>query len=384
MRRKAVLLAPFAAFGTFWGAWGVVLPDVKEQTGASVAELGAALAVISVAALPAMLLAGLAADRMGQRLVAPTLLAFAGAVVLPAVTDSVGQLALVLVVVGVTSGALDVAINVAATASEAAGGGRVIQLAHALFSAGFLVAALGVGLARNAGADPLAILGGCGLVLALTTLLNLRAPRLTHVPRRRRLRLSGRLVVLGGLCAMAFVVEGGMENWSALFLEREHRASPAVGGLGPGLFAGAMVAARMLAHGLEARLGERVLLVSGALVAAGGLALVGASPSVPVALAGFVLGGAGISVAAPTLFGSAGRGASDADRGSAVASVTTVAYLGFLGGPPLIGAVSGATDLRVGVLVLASVAGLLALAASFAHGALPVRRLQHPARGGLR
>jgi len=59
VRRRVVgPLAAFAAFGTFWGAWGVLLPDVKEQAEASVAELGAALLAVGLAALPAMLATG--------------------------------------------------------------------------------------------------------------------------------------------------------------------------------------------------------------------------------------------------------------------------------------------------------------------------------------
>jgi hypothetical protein len=92
---------------------------------------------------------------------------------------------------------------------------------------------------------------------------------------------SRRLVVLGFLCVIAFVVESGIENWSALFLESELDASPAVGGLGPGLFAAAMVSGRSLGQLLEARIGDRALLAGGALGAGAGLALAAASPGSP-------------------------------------------------------------------------------------------------------
>jgi MFS family permease len=384
-RSVAGPLAAFAAFGVFWGAWGVLLPDIKEQVGASVAGLGAALLAVGLAALPAMLATGRIADRTGARALPLALVLFAGAVVLPGLTGSVWQLALALALVGATSGALDVVINVAATSVEASGGPRIMQIAHALFSAGFLVAAVAVGLAREAGAEPLPLLIGASALLLATAWVNRGAP---HAPapsgERPRLRFSRRLAVLGGLCAVAFIVESGIENWSALFLEDELDATPAVSGLGPGLFAAAMVTGRTLGQGLEARVGDRVLLVGGALIASGGVALAAAAPAVPVALVGFALGGAGISVAAPTLFGAAGRGASDDERGSAVASVTTVAYLGFLTGPFLIGTVSGALGLRAGMAMLAGIAVLVALAtASLAGDALPVRRLQHPPRGQL-
>ncbi|MGH3057820.1 MAG: MFS transporter [Gaiellaceae bacterium] len=382
MRRLGTLLA-FGAFGVYWGAWGVLLPDVKEQVDASVAELGAALLAVGLAALPAMLLTGRLVDRVGARAMPAALVLFGVAALLPGLAGSVPQLALALVLVGATSGALDVVINVAASGLEASGGQRVMQLAHAAFSAGFLVAAVSVGLARAAGAEPVAVLAGTAVLLFATALLNRGHAGAAPGPRAdRRLRLSRRLLLLGVLCGVAFVVESGIENWSALFLETELDASPAVGGLGPGLFAAAMVTGRSLGHWLEAAVGDRLLLVGGAATAGGGLALAAVAPAVPVALVGFALGGAGISVAAPTLLGAAGRDAPDAERGSAVASVTTVSYLGFLGGPPLMGVVSGALDLRAGMAMLAGIAVLLAAAtASFAGDALPLRRLQHPPRG---
>lgn len=382
MRRVGTLLA-FAAFGVYWGAWGVLVPDVKEQVDASVAELGAALLAVGFAALPAMLLTGRVVDRVGPRVMPVALVLFGVAALLPGLTGSVPALALALVLVGATSAALDVVINVAASGLEASGGPRLMQLAHAAFSAGFLVAAVSVGLARAAGAEPVAVLAGTAVLLFVTALVNRGHAGAAPGPRSdRRLRFSRRLLLLGVLCGVAFVVESGIENWSALFLETELGASPAVGGLGPGLFAAAMVIGRSLGHWLEAVVGDRLLLVGGAVTAGGGLALAAVAPVVPVALLGFALGGAGISVAAPTLLGAAGRGAPDVERGSAVASVTTVSYLGFLTGPPLMGVVSGALDLRAGVAMLAAVALVLAAAtASFARDALPVRRLQHPSRG---
>jgi MFS family permease len=377
-------LAAFAAFGVFWGAWGVLLPDVKQQVGASVAGLGAALLFISLGALPAMVVAGRLSDRLGAGLVTPALVVFAAAIILPGLAHSVVWLGVALVAVGAASGALDVAINTAATAEEAASGARFIQIAHALFSGGFLVAALAVGVARQTGADPLPVLVGTAALLAGVAWLNAGLPRARRRTGRPRLTVSRRLLVLGLLCGVAFVVESGIENWSALFLQDELDASPAATGLGPGFFAVAMVIGRTAGQGLEGRLGERRLFTAGAALAGLGLAVAASAPTLPVAIFGFFLGGAGISVAAPIAFGSAGRGADPGERGSAVASVTTVAYLGFLAGPPLIGAVSGGAGLRAGIGLLAVVAALLALAtASLAGGALPLRRQQHSARGEL-
>lgn len=375
MKAARGLLFAFAAFGAYWGAWGVLVPDVKEQVDASVTQLGIAFLAVALAALPAMLVTGHIVDRVGPRILPLTLVLFGVAAVLPGLASSVWQLTLAMILVGLTTGAVDVVINVAATNVETSGGPRVMQVAHALFSAGFLVAAIAVGVARGAGAGPLAVLAVISVLVLVAAAVNRGYPASPRETTPRRFTFSRRLLVLGLLCGLAFMIEGGIENWSALYLETDLDASPAVSGLGPGFFAAAMVGGRLLGQRLEVRVGDRRLLSVGAVTASGGLLLAAVAPSIPLALLGFAVGGAGVSVAAPTLFGAAGRGASEAERGSAVASVTTISYLGFLVGPPLIGAVSGASDLRVGIGLLAGIALVLAAAA---YGGLPDDGARHP------
>jgi MFS family permease len=371
-------LLAFFAFGAYWGAFGVLVPDLKEQVDASVTELGLAFLAVALAALPSMLVTGRIVDRVGPRILPLALAFFAAAAILPGLTGSVPQLALALALIGLASGAVDVVINVAATNVETSGGPRVMQIAHACFSGGFLVAAITVGLARGAGAGPLPILAGVSALILASALVNRGYPSAPRTETPGRYTFSRRLVVLGLLCGLAFVIEGGLEEWSALFLETELDASPSVSGLGPGFFAAAMVSGRLAGQWLEVRLGGRQLLVGGGITASVGLALAASATAIPLALLGFALGGLGVSVAAPTLFGAAGRGAPAAERGSAVASVTTVSYLGFLAGPPLIGAISGAFSLRAGIGLMAVAALVLALAASMARRALPGAARRHP------
>jgi MFS family permease len=364
-------LLAFLGFGVLWGTWAAVLPGIRAETGASEAGLGAALLCVAVGALPAMLAAGVAIDRLGP-LVAPSLLAFAAAFVLPGLAGSVPALAAALVAVGVASGTLDVAANAAVATLEAETGRRLMQAAHALFSAGVVVGSATAGLARDAGASPRSILLVTAAAVALTALPN-RGGRRRAVAERRpaRLVLTPLLLVLGVLCAVAFVVESGIESWSALYLEDELDASPAASGLGPASFAAAMALGRLLGQGLGTRAGDRALVAGGALLAGSGVLVAAAAGAAPVALAGFAIGGAGISMAAPVFFGVPAYLASAADRGGAVSTVTTISYLGFLTGPALMGAVAATLGLRAIWLVLAAVATTLALAV-FAL-ALPLR-----------
>jgi MFS family permease len=91
-----------------------------------------------------------------------------------------------------------------------------------------------------------------------------------------------------------------------------------------------------------------------------GCTIAALAPSSAVCLVGFALAGAGISLNAPMVFGYAGR---RADAATAVATVTTLGYVGLLVGPPLVGGVAQATSLRVSFVVLAVVAAAVAAVA---------------------
>jgi MFS family permease len=81
-----------------------------------------------------------------------------------------------------------------------------------------------------------------------------------------------------------------------------------------------------------------------------------------VGLAGIFVAGLGTSVCAPILLGLAGRHAAEDARAAAVSMVTTLAYLGFLLGPALVGLIAEATSLRTALTLVAGIAGALALA----------------------
>jgi MFS family permease len=80
-----------------------------------------------------------------------------------------------------------------------------------------------------------------------------------------------------------------------------------------------------------------------------------AATSVPVALAGLALAGAGTSVCAPTLIGLAGRAVPDR-AGAATGTVITLSYLGFVLGPAAVGGVAALTGLRTALAGVAAVA----------------------------
>jgi MFS family permease len=360
------VLPPFAgffAFGVFWGAWAAVLPAIKAGAGATDAQLGVALLCVAAGALTAMLVTGALADRFGPRATAGAFAGFAAAVCVPAFTRSVVALALSLLLLGALSGAVDVTINGAVASLERERGRSLMNQAHALFPLGSLAGAGAAAIARGAGVSAEAILVTVALLLLGVGLANLLGdhPRVVAgATARFRLVRARALVVLGAVCALGFMIENGLESWSAVQLTDTLGAGPGVAGLGPAAFAAAMVVGRLLMH----RLDNPRLLSGAALLCAAGLALFAAADSVALALTGVVIAGLGVSGVAPTILGMGGRVAAEGEQSASIATVTTVSYLGFLIGPVLVGGIAGATSLRVGLAALA-VIGLMLSAALF-------------------
>ena len=352
----------------FWGAWGADLPAIQDHAGASDAALGVGLFCIGAGALVAMRPAGVAVDRLGRPVLPAGIVLLAVCGFLPALATSPLALALVLLVLGAASGSLDVAINAEGVRSEATGR-PVLRLAHGSFSAAVVCASLAAGGLRAAGAEPAGVFAAaCGAVLvaALVASLLPPAPRGDEHPAglRELLRAPRPLLILGGLGALAFFVEGAWQTWSAVHLQHTLGATAALAAAGPALFAASAAVGRLGGQAIHTP--ERALLAIAAIVAAAGTTLAATAQTTGVALVGIALAGLGTSICAPTLIAIAGRQTPAERRGSGVSVVTLVSYLGFLLGPAAVGVMANATTLRAAFGAVAGVALLLAALARFA------------------
>jgi MFS family permease len=378
-RAEWVVLAAFAGFGVTWGMYAAAIPAIRAATGVSDGFLGAALSCIGLTALPAMLFAGRLIDRAGRPAFVAALALFAVTAPLPMVVTSGPALVVTLLVFGGCSGAFDVAINHAAVAAEATTGRRVLNRAHAVFSLGLLSGSLVLGASRSAGLTPRWPLAALGLLLLAGTVAAWSGLAGTHAIPEPGPAAGGRGVWAGGLVwvagtlgVLALLVESGLQQWSAVFLEDVLKTAPATSSLGPAVFAGAAAAGRLSGHFLGRAVGDVALLVCAGLIAAPGAVLLATAGGPAMALAGLCLAGVGISVGSPTLYGFAGRRVPASARGRMVAAVSGIAYIGLLGGPGLVGQLADGFGLRWAVGTLAVVA--LAMGA----GALTLRRWSAP------
>jgi MFS family permease len=372
-------LIGFAALGVWWGAFGAALPAIQRNADAGDAELGLGLLLLGFGALVSMRATGVLMDRAGPALTPVAIGLFGLTGLLPALADSPTELYLFLLVVGATSGAMDVAINADAVHEEVASGRPLLNLAHANFSAAVFFASLLTGLLRSLGAEPLAIFVLVSALIVAAAVATRPGPVRAWTPTdgetpRLIQRVPGWLLALGLLGAMAFWIESAWQNWGAVHLERAFDAGAGTSALAPALFAGAMAVGRLMAHRLASPGSERRVLVAAAALTASGSALAAYAGSALVALVGILVAGAGCAVCAPTIISIAGRAAKQRERATLVGSLTTLMYLGFLVGPAVVGGVAQLTNLRASLGSVAVVALLLMLL-------FTVVRFPSPSRG---
>jgi MFS family permease len=118
-----------------------------------------------------------------------------------------------------------------------------------------------------------------------------------------------------------------------------------------------MAFGRFFADGVVTRIGMKKVLQGSGLLVTAGLLLAVFVPKLPTAVAGMFLVGLGTSSVIPLILSTAGK-SKTVSAGMALASISTISFMGLLFGPPLIGFIAGATSLRVSFVFL-SLMGLL-------------------------
>jgi hypothetical protein len=153
------------------------------------------------------------------------------------------------------------------------------------------------------------------------------------------------------------LVEDAGNSWAALYLSDSLGAPVAVAAWGYIALVGAQFVGRLGGDRLVDRFGQRAVARAGGLVAAGGMGLALAFPSVPGTILGFAAAGLGVATLVPAAMHEADE-LPGLKPGTGLTVVSWLMRLGFLLSPPVVGAVADANGLRLG-LVVVPVAGLL-------------------------
>jgi predicted MFS family arabinose efflux permease len=361
--QQATRIAFFIA-GFAMAAWAPLVPFAQARTGASEGVLGLLLLCLGIGSILAMPLAGVAAARFGCRGVIAAGVA-AACLALPPLASASGVVLLMaaLLVFGAGIGSLDVAMNMQAIGVERASGRAMMSGFHGLFSFGGIAGAAGVTGLLGVGASPLAATFGvvAGSLAALAVAWRHLLPHGSRSDGPAFALPRGVVLFIGLLCFVAFLAEGAMLDWSAVFLTTVRGVEPSLAGLGYVAFSVTMTIGRLIGDRIVQRLGGHAVILAGGLCAAAGFALATLVPAWPVALLGYALVGAGCSNIVPVLFTTVGRQRVMPER-LAVPAITTLGYAGVLAGPAAIGLLAQVASLSLAFLVVAAL--LLGVAAS--------------------
>ncbi|MQS15744.1 MFS transporter [Streptomyces kaniharaensis] len=373
------LLAPAVSWGLFWGGWAALLPGIKAELALTDQQLGLSLFAIPVAAVPAMLLTGPLAHRLAQYTLPVVTAAFGVGVLLVGLAHSRAAFIGALLLIGASSGGVEVGLNATLAAQEARDGRRLFNLVHSATPLAMVVAAPAAGLARYLGASPEAVLTAISVLVGLSAVLAIDrrgweepASAATERPRQ----MTGLLLMLGAVAAIALLMENSVEQWGAIHLVQQLGAGPLIASFGPAAYMAGLSAGRMLAQWQGARLPDRTLVSIGGVLGGAGLAVGAAAWSVPWAVVGYAVAGGGLAPVVPTLLSAVGRGIDPARRARTISAVTTVSYAGFLVSPPLVGTLAGAVGLSAALGTVAACGVLVAA------GGQLLRRLADGPTGG--
>jgi MFS family permease len=367
---RAAVSAAFLIHATVSGTWAPRLPAIKASLGLSDGELGTALVGLAIGLVIGTRTAGAPIDRFGSR---PMMLAgfpvLAGTLLLPGLAGSGATLFGALLVLGIVSGALDVAMNAQGIEVERRLGRPILSGLHGLWSVGLGIGAGVAAIAAALDVDPLEHFAVVAVVLALASVVLLRGllaadPPAADVAERAQVPVHWTLplVLLGVIAFCSFVGEGSASDWSAVYMTQELGTSEALGAVAFAAFAVTMAVARFGTDPLRGRLDNVVLVRGGSLIAAAGLGLALLIHEPAAGIVGFALLGLGLAPVVPIAFSAAGA-LDPRATGRLVSRVATLGYVGSVAGPIMIGWLAEATSLRtaLGLVVLLSL--VIALAA---------------------
>ena len=366
---RLVVASHFFLTGTLFATCATRIPAIQTRLTLNTGELGLALLATAIGELVTMNLSGYLAARFGSRSV--TTIASGGlCIMLPllALAPTLPVLMAALLLFGASFGAVNVAMNTQAVIIEQRYGRPILNSFHACYSLGGLAGALIGGLMAAHAIIPLQNFLGLALPGLILTFSVSRFLLPAHTDAQGAgvafARPTRILLVLGLVAFCVLLGEGAMADWSAVYLSTILRSGAGLAAAGYAAFSIVMAVGRTLGDRLTRRLGPRMMVRLGGLVAAGGLTLALAVPWVPLALVGFGLVGAGFSVVFPLTMSAAGRTSQQAS-GTAIATVAACGYVGFLVGPPAIGFAANVLNLRLAlglVVVLSLCAALCARA----------------------
>lgn len=354
---KRIRLAVFAFYfgqGFCFSSWASRIPNIKTSLGLDDAAWGTILLMIPLGQVCGMTLSGLMVSKIGSRNILPiTAILYALALIAIGASSTEYSLLMSLVVFGFIGNFCNISVNTQGVNIESLYGKSIMSSFHGGWSlACFAGSAVGL-LMINLHFDPMYHFMIVAAVVIVNVFVNRnylqpdihKKKEAKDVDTKKRNKPETFLYLLGVVAFCGMAAEGAMADWSGLYLKDIVNVSDSLVPLGFASYMVTMASGRFFADKAVERWGRQRIIQIGGLLISIGLFLAVAFPYLPVTIVAFMIIGLGTSSIVPTIYSIAGQ-RTKISTGIALTIVSSISFLGFLMGPPLIGYISHATNLR--------------------------------------
>ena len=355
MPRTAISLYFFFA-GLIFSSWASRIPDVKDMFALNEAELGAVLFMLPLGALLALPVAGWVVQRLGSKQASvASIFLYIVLLFLISKAHSVLSISIILFLFGIIGNFANIAMNTQGLSVQHQLKKPILSGLHAMWSLGAFLAAAITGWTMSAGWSMemhFGVISIAAAVVALFFSFSLIKDAAVEHPQKVFALPNRGLLLMGFICFCVAMSEGAMADWSSLYYRQVVHELSKVSTVGYTAFALCMALGRFFGDRLLQAFGySTVLKLNGILVCIGmSLALAINSPG--AVIIGFALVGLGVSSVIPIVYMLSAKSKSMAPS-AAIAAVSSIGFMGFLFGPPIIGFIAQETGLRVALSIVA-------------------------------
>lgn len=341
----------YFGMGLCFATWASRIPDIKTALHLSEGDLGSILFALPLGQLVIMPFSGKLVTRFGShRILIFALLLYVFSMTNLGLAVAAWQLSLGLFVFGIFGNLSNIAVNTQGVYTEVLFKKTIMSSFHGMWSfAGFTGALIGLGMLafKLTPYIHFLIVGGIVfLMMAFNYKFLIKAKETIKAEKKKLFsKPDSALIWLGiiGFCCMAS--EGVMFDWSGVYFKDVIKAPGPLVILGYTSFMIMMAGGRFLGDGLIRKFGRKtVLQISGIMISAGLFTAVFFPFVIPATIA-FMFVGLGVSTIVPTVYSVAGK-TPNVSPSVALTTVSSVSFLGFLMGPPIIGYIAELSSLR--------------------------------------
>ncbi|MHA8102053.1 MFS transporter [Aquirufa nivalisilvae] len=356
----------FLLCGLNFASWATRIPDFKEFLSLSDAELGSILMGLPIGSMVSLPLAGWLIARYNSKIIC--LLAIVLYIlILPALTFISSSLFLFvgLFSFGMAGDILNISMNTQVVSLEKLTNKKTMSSFHAIFSIGLMLGSLLGGYLVKLDVtlnQHFYMIALCNLISIIGVyrylLIDSKNEEQENNMVEPKFKLNNYLLILSFVAFCGMLCEGAMADWISLYFKLLPNLDGYPFTIGFSSFAFSMVIGRLIGDWAAKHLSIRNILMINGLLIALGMSITVFFTQVPLLIFGCFITGLGISTIVPMIYSQAGN-TKDTSPAMAIAAVSTIAYVGFMLGPVVIGFLSEYYGLKQ-ALILLIILGLLA------------------------